>query len=145
MNLKYEKIKQKLSEKDFKFTNQRKAVYDVFYNNRNRYLSANEVYEKVRKKHKTGLTTIYRTIELLKDLNLLKEMPIAGEETYYILIPKKHKHHIVCTKCKKVEEIDECMMEDMGEKISDESGFKITGHELIIYGICKKCIEKYNL
>jgi len=117
-----DKIKQKLTEKGYKLTPQREMVYEIFFNNSDKYLSASEIYDRVRKKtKKAGLTTVYRTIELLSAVELIEKMPIVADESYYIISSDGHKHHIVCTNCRCVMEIDNCVMKEMGEQITNET------------------------
>jgi Fe2+ or Zn2+ uptake regulation protein len=140
MKKNYIQIKKLLSQKGYKFTNQRKLVYDVFLKHRDRYLSAGEVYDYARRKtEKAGLTTIYRTIDILLSVEIIQKMPIVADESYYILSSPGHKHHIVCVKCRQANEIDACMIDQMSDRITSDTGFSITGHKLIVYGVCRKC------
>jgi Fur family transcriptional regulator, ferric uptake regulator len=140
MKKNYNRIKNILSQNGYKLTSQRKLVYDIFINHKNKYLCASEVYDYARKKSSSaGLTTIYRTIDILLSVGIIQKMPIEADESYYILASKGHKHHIVCVNCRQVCEIDTCMIDQMSESITTDTGFSITGHKLIVYGVCAKC------
>ena len=89
----------------YRFTEPRKAVMDVLQRT-NKHLSAEEVYWEVRKIYPhAGLTTVYRTLELLVQMGALNRHDFGDGRARYELIEGpggKHHHHLVCAECKKV-------------------------------------------
>lgn len=83
-------------------------------------------------------TTIYRELKFLMDSQIIEKMILGGVE-YYELI-SEHHHHLVCLKCRKIEEVFlDNHLENQEKKLAKKSGFKITGHALEFFGFCKKC------
>ena len=114
------------------------------------HLSAEEIYMKVHKVYPSvGLTTVYRTLELLVDMGLVSRFVFGdGKARYELAIgPKgqRHHHHLVCTKCGRVVDYSDFVDEekellDKTEKmLSKRYNFKILSHQIHFYGLCDKC------
>lgn len=131
-----------LREHGFKVTPQRRAVLDVIAASTG-HLTAAAIYERVHEEHPAiGLVTIYRTLEVLADLDLVCR--IHGEEgsrSYLMRRPNGHHHHIVCSSCGAVADFTKCDIDALERRISRETGFKIQGHLLEFEGICRRCLE----
>lgn len=68
-------IEEKLREKEFKLTPQRRATLDVLIENQSKHLSTEDVYELVKSKYPNiGLATIYRTLQLFDDFDIVKKL-----------------------------------------------------------------------
>lgn len=84
-----------------------------------------------------GLATTYRTVELLRASGSIH--PLLGEgEHVYVRCGPDHHHHLVCTSCGGVQETELCAA-PAPEELRRLHGFRSTGHELDIYGICERC------
>lgn len=97
-----------------------------------------ELHERARKlEPKLGLATTYRTVELLRASGGVH--PLLGEGRHaYISCRPEHHHHLVCTSCGGVEETDLCSAPSE-EELRRRHGFRAAGHELDIYGTCRRC------
>jgi len=83
-------------------------------------------------------TTVYRELKFLMENKIVEKIVLGGVE-YYELI-SEHHHHLVCLKCRKIEEVFlDNHLENQEKKLAKKSGFKITGHALEFFGFCKKC------
>lgn len=133
----------------YRITVPRQAILDVL-SKTNEHLSAEDIYLKVHKSYPgTGLTTVYRTVELLVDLGLLFKFDFGDKRARYELAegPKgeRHHHHLVCTDCKRVIDYTDFIDEekellDRTEKgLSKKHNFKINGHSIQFFGLCDKC------
>lgn len=97
-----------------------------------------EIFDVARAAHPAlGLATTYRTIELLRRAGSVHPLPGAGRAAYVRCRPDHH-HHLVCVSCGGVEETDLCAAPSDAE-LRRRHGFRAQGHELDIYGVCKKC------
>lgn len=87
-------------------------------------------------------TTIYRALEHLKSKNLVQEVDFGEGKKRYELNSGKHHHHLVCTECKKIDEVyipgD---IEKIERKIVKQKHFKITNHALEFFGLCNNCVS----
>ena len=131
-----------LKERGYKFTEQRKAIIEVI-GKKGEHYNASEIFERVGKKiPDVSFSTIYRNIELLLGLGILKKISIEEGLNHFELASKDHHHHIICKSCGYVKEIDLCPYKDIEKKRLDEIGFEPMEHKFEIYGLCKKCKNK---
>ena len=98
------------------------------------------------------LSSVFRTLEALRDSGLLEEYRLPGEkQTYFSLIKPgrahgergtpsgHHHHHIVCQGCGRVSHLDMCLPQGWMGKAEGRSGFRITEHNLEFKGWCSRC------
>ena len=143
MNDKVSDLVDQMKRCGYKVTNQRELILKEF-TEKGGHLSAQEVYENVRKviPH-ISLTTIYRNIEMLTAIGVLYPVELAsasdGSALYEINRIHDHHHHLVCTKCGKIIEFNMCLFQEIGKKLSSITQFKIDEHRLKVFGRCPKC------
>ncbi|MDU5111333.1 MAG: Fur family transcriptional regulator [Clostridium sp.] len=101
-------------------------------------LSAENIYDECKKKNNNlNLSTVYRTLDLLEEKDVIKKISIDGP-SLYILKRENHKHILECDVCHKCVEIP-CPMEEIEEAIKAKVGFSLTQHKLELNGICDQC------
>ena len=127
-------------------TPQRQIVLQIFLDHPGEHLSAEDVHGLLRdKRAEIGLATVYRSLELLSTLGILQKMEFGdGCSRYEVNTtdPKAHHHHhLICTKCNKVIEFEDDLLDDLERDISSKSGFKILDHQVKFFGTCKECQE----
>ena len=104
-------------------------------------LSADSIYTECKKQENNlNLSTIYRTLELLEEKNVIKKINIDGP-AIFVLKKENHKHILQCDVCHKSVEIP-CPMEEIEEAIKAQVGFSLTKHKLELNGICDKCKKR---
>ncbi|MHB1126426.1 MAG: Fur family transcriptional regulator [Bacillota bacterium] len=142
MQEKINAICEKLHEKDYKVTPQRRVILKAFVDNAEQHLSAEEVYGIVKERHpEIGLATVYRTLDLFADLEILRKMNFDDGRSRYEFCNQEvhHHHHLICLKCGCVTEFEDDLLETLETVISKKSNFEIVDHQLKFYGFCKKC------
>lgn len=142
-------LRARLSERQHKMTPQRQIVLQIFLDHPGEHLSAEDVHDILRtEKVEIGLATVYRTLELLSDLGILQKMEFGDGCSRYEVNDtdptRHHHHHLICTKCGKVEEFDEDLLETLEADIERKTGFRTLDHQVKFFGICKECQEKGN-
>jgi len=135
--------RQKLKKNGFKITPGREAIIAFFLNN-NRYATPETVWKKVNKSlPRLGLPTVYRNLEQMHKIGILTQVEGAENRFYFGLCraknPEEHHHHIVCTKCHKIDEVKVCELENLTASIETITGFKIFEHSLQFKGLCRQC------
>jgi Fur family transcriptional regulator, ferric uptake regulator len=133
----------------YRITSGREAILDVLSRS-DKHLSAEDIYMQVHPKYPNiGLTTVYRTLDVLADLGLVFRFDFGDRRARYELSqgPKgtRHHHHLICTKCNRVidytdfidEEVELLNQTERG--LSSKYDFKITNHLIQFYGLCNKC------
>lgn len=112
--------------------------------NENVPISVDDIFYKLKSKsenNKLSLSTVYRIIDKLIELNIVRKASTDEKKTLYELTQKGHRHYIICTKCKKMIALDTCPIKELEEKIYQNTGFHITGHKYELYGICQDCFN----
>ena len=135
-----------LKNKGLKVTNQRLLVLEALAACPDRHLTAEEIYEIIKTDcPEIGLATVYRTIQLLLELQLIDRINLDdGFVRYEIGNGKeggtKHRHHhLVCRKCGRVISFQDDLLEELEDKIVKTTGFQVMDHEVKLYGYCKEC------
>lgn len=119
-------------------TPQRRAIVGIIEEHGG-HLSADEIYRLARRKvPRLSLSTVYRTLELLKDLDLVSELHLAGDHYRYEAQCGEHQH-LVCLNCGKVDEFQCTHSSEIHEKLAELHGFKITSSRVELFGYCEEC------
>jgi len=127
-----------LKEAQLKNTKGREVVLEVIKKS-SMPISAEDVYNLVNKKISINLSTVYRTLSTLSQKGVLISNIMFDKKTYYQINNLAHKHILVCEVCHSQTPIKDCPLHHLEDKIAEETGFVIKGHNLEIIGICSKC------
>ncbi|MFH1087550.1 MAG: Fur family transcriptional regulator [Chloroflexota bacterium] len=128
-----------LKEKGYRLTSQRAAVLDVLHGS-DSHLTAEDIYGRVRASYpQVNRSTVYRTLELLKELELVDETDFSGDRLYYHHEEKGHHHHLVCRACGRVMDTGEEILGPLKEHLVREYGFLPDMRHLAIFGYCGGC------
>lgn len=144
----YVVLKEDLKKKGYKLTPQRRAIVDTIVLNEGKHLTAEEIYDEVKKDcPEIGLATVYRTILLLEEIGVVSRLHLNDGCSRYELVHSDeiHRHHhLICNVCNKVIEVKDDLLEEIEVRVEKEYKFKIVDHALKFYGICNECQEKNN-
>src|SRR3982751_4842199 len=121
-------------------TGQRDLILEIFLRTEE-HLSSEDLYGLVKKKDPTvGFTTIYRTLRLLTEAGLAREVRFGDNKTYYEHhYNHDHHDHMICTECGKIIEFFSAQIEELQDKMAEQFGFRLTNHSLRMWGICEDC------
>ena len=139
----------RLRQHSCRITVPRQVILEVLSKEK-KHVSAEEIFLKVHKKYPDiGLTTVYRTLNLLTEIGLILKFDFGDGKARYELSsgPEKeeHHHHLVCTNCKRVIdyrdfiEEEEKLFKKTEKVLTDKYNFKITDHFVRFYGLCEEC------
>jgi Fe2+ or Zn2+ uptake regulation protein len=105
-----------------------------------RQLSAQELWRRVRLRLPgVGRATVFRTLEALVGAGAARRLEREGHVSAYVACRPVHHHHLVCTSCGRVEEIDEAFVRPMADQLADRRGFVVDDARLDFYGRCARC------
>ena len=130
----------RLRRQSRKFTGARQAILEVLRHHAHP-LSIKEIFAELPKGD-CDLATVYRSMHLLEKMGMVKRFDFGDGAARFELLAEGedgHHHHLVCTRCSGVIEIEECLMQDLEEKIAYRNGFKAVTHKLEFFGICPEC------
>jgi Fur family ferric uptake transcriptional regulator len=105
------------------------------------FRSAQQLHADLRARGaKVGLTTVYRTLQLLADAGEVDQMRLPdGEQLYRRCAGDRHHHHLVCRGCGRTVEVEGPAVERWAQRVAAEHGFTDVGHTLEIFGTCAAC------
>ena len=102
--------------------------------------TAQELHQRlVRRGRPIGLATVYRALHAMSKAGVIDALPHGTNETCYRLCGEEHHHHMVCSSCHRVVELDGCPATDWIARRARREGFTITGHRLEVTGLCAAC------
>ena len=132
-----------LQDRKLKLTPHRQLILDNFLENEG-HRSVEDMHRAVREKDpRIGYTTVYRTMKILADCGLAREIDLAdGITRYEHLYNHAHHDHMICMQCDKSIEFYKPEIEALQEEASEQLGFKVLDHKLQIYGLCSDCREE---
>ena len=104
-------------------------------------VTAQALWRRLRERGDSGvgLATVYRTLALLNEKGVIDSLSHHGTEHCYRLCADTHHHHLLCSSCHRVIEVDECGLGGWLDEVSARHGFVATDHRVEIVGLCAAC------
>ena len=135
-------LQNKLNQEGMRLTRPRQAVMEILMGAKVP-LSPQSIHQRsMESDEEIGLVTVYRTLDLLAELGLVRRVHDHDECQGYVLASPGHHHHLICRKCgKAVEFTGEDDLTSMLDRIRRQTGYNIDEHILQLYGLCPKCQE----
>jgi len=130
-----------LRKKGYKATTQRIAICRFALSSRE-HPTAQGIYRKIKTLHPTvSLATVYKTLQVLRQLNLVQELAFPQGETRFDsnLIPHVN---VACLRCGSVTDVNDRAVQDVVARVASKARFAVTRERFDIYGICEKCARK---
>ncbi|QBD78705.1 transcriptional repressor [Ktedonosporobacter rubrisoli] len=104
--------------------------------------TVDDLWQELRQEEpRLGRATVYRSVEMLVNMNLLDRIEFADGTHHYRVCGGSHHHHLTCTRCHRVVEVDACLPADQFSAIARKTDFSIEGHSLTLFGRCSECRE----
>ncbi len=106
-----------------------------------RPISAQELYERVGLIEKgIGRATVFRTLQSLQEAGIVQHVSLAGNQAGYLLCASSgHHHHLVCTHCGRVEDLEEDEVAPFLARVERDHRFSADHASFNIYGSCAEC------
>ncbi len=147
-NMKYESLLERfkdiLKHNNLKFTKQREAILKTLYKN-DQHFSPESLYMLLKKKYprlNIGIATVYRSLNLLEDSNIVTSISLGAAGKKYELGNKPHHDHMICKVCEVIIEFEDSVIENRQEEIAKINGFRLDEHIMQLYGVCSSCQKK---
>lgn len=142
----------RLHDAGFRLTWPREIILSLLCGT-DRHLSAEDLYLRaVKITPSIGLTTVYRTLDLLGRIGMVQRIDFGDKKARYELSgdfhPREHHHHLVCVRCKNIVDYSHFLDEEMElmkkteKELSRRHNFQITHHVINFYGVCGRCLKK---
>jgi len=121
-----------------KMTSQRQSILDMI-NASDRHWEAEELARSLTDSGSPiGIATVYRGLATLEAAGLIESIQLADKKRYE-RADKAHHDHMICTACGYIEEFAHATIESLQLSIAAEKGFTVSGHQLVMFGLCRKC------
>jgi Fur family ferric uptake transcriptional regulator len=134
-----QKLRRHLKENDLRFTNERLTILEEIFTFPSHF-DAEQLFIHIRKKHNhISRATVYRTLELLYQIGIIKKETLGQDFASYELdfnVP--HHDHMICLECGKVVEFLDDVIEKRQQEISENYGMEMIRHQLQIFVRCKE-------
>jgi len=128
-----------LREKGYRLTPQRMMVLEAIEASHD-HISAEEIHARARRQYPyINISTVYRTLELLKENGLVTETDLGGGRFLYHPAGKAQHHHLVCRKCGKVRDIDIKVLDNLRDQLRAQYSFDAELEHIAIFGTCVRC------
>lgn len=106
------------------------------------HVSATQIAEEVRRQFPSiDVSTVYRTLDVLKRMRLVSETDLGTGDTMFEWLPDRPHHHLICTSCQQVDAIDHSYFEALERRLREERGFRPNFDHFAIFGLCRSCAE----
>lgn len=130
-------IKEELNKHNLRVTKQRSSILLVLRNHHTP-LTIDQIIEKADVE--MDLSTVYRILDAFVENKLVNRTVLQEPNSaVYDYNRNIHRHHLICTECMEITVVKDCPLGTYEEEVEEETGFKVTHHQLELYGICKKC------
>lgn len=141
----YDTYEEVLKSNGLKSTKHRNEILDLISKSENP-MTADDIYINLKNRNVSiNLSTVYRILDTLVSKKIIIKSNITGDnKALYEYNRQEHRHHLICSGCKKMFTIDGCPLEEYEKSLSSKLGFDITGHKLEIFGYCKECKNSHK-
>ncbi len=138
-----EKFREFLAIRGEKLTAPRRLLVRHIFNS-HKHFDADELVAELpsdAQGRKVSRATVYRTLRLLVEANLLRELRLTNRTAYEHDYGYPSHDHLHCTECNAVVEFRNDALRKLRDEVSREHGFRASGHRFVITGLCPKCVR----
>lgn len=136
-----ERFEEYLQTRGLRQTSQRKFLIDAVFEE-HEHFDADELIDRLPRrgeKNYVSSATVYRTLREFVDAGLLKSFQLDGRTVYELDYGYPQHDHLYCTRCRKLVEFQSDQLMKLRDEVALEKGFRVSGHRMIIQGICREC------
>jgi len=131
-----------LRDEGYRLTPQRMMILDIIFNSQG-HITAEDVHQRVRQQYPfVDISTVYRTLNLLKKLRLITETDLGGGSVRYERLERGRHHHLVCRQCAASFPLEHSLLAPLEERLLGEYGFAADLDHFAIFGLCRRCQEQ---
>lgn len=108
------------------------------------HLDADELHLLAKAREpRLSLSTVYRTLSLLKELDLIEELHFDEEHHHYeIKVREAEHHHLICLNCGEIIEFENPLIDKIKAQVAQDQNFRVTGAHIDLKGYCQRCSER---
>jgi Fur family peroxide stress response transcriptional regulator len=135
----FEELMSKLREREYRLTPQRVALLRLLATSQG-HPSAAQLYDQLQDQFPTTSPgTVYKTLNLLKDLDEVLELGFSDDDNRYDGNKPYPHPHLICIRCRKIMDSEVSLTQNLVQEVVQQSGYQLVGHRLDFYGLCPDC------
>ena len=128
-----------IKERGMRITPQRAIILEVVESLRG-HITAEDVFQQVQRVNAyISLATVYRTLEMLREMNLITQTNFGQSQAHFALKDHGPHHHLVCLNCHQLEEFSDDIFDPIRVRMEDSYGFEVHTEHMSLFGICQAC------
>lgn len=128
-----------LRETGYRLTPQRMMVVSILYDSPD-HVTAEDIHARMVEHYPyVDISTVYRTLQLLKKLHIVSETDLGGGSVRFELTRQDRHHHMVCRSCGRTFALDDELVEPLRARIDERYGFQADMDHFAVFGVCKDC------
>ncbi|HVA85048.1 MAG TPA: Fur family transcriptional regulator [Candidatus Saccharimonadales bacterium] len=131
-----------LDRAGYAVTAPRRAVADLVEQRDGHFTALDLVTEARRRRLGVGRATVFRAIELFEELGLVERLDLPTGEHAYVVCEPVHHHHVVCQRCGRDAEIEDCGIDALAASIESNTGYLVGLHRIELFGLCPACLSQ---
>lgn len=138
-----ERFEEYLQSKGLRQTGQRRHLIEIVFS-QHEHFDAEELIERLPRRGDpkyVSPATVYRTLREFVDAGLLRSFQLDGRTVYEHDYGYPQHDHLYCTRCRKLFEFQSEELMRIRDEVAAERGFRVTGHRMIIQGVCRDCVK----
>jgi Fur family ferric uptake transcriptional regulator len=128
-----------LDRSPYRTTAPRRAVARLIADHDGHFSAAELVAEARERRLAVGRATVFRTLEMLAELDLVERIDLPSGEHAYVACEPAHHHHVVCSSCGRTADIDDAGMRAVVREVARRTGYRVDEHRLELFGLCPAC------
>lgn len=128
-----------------RMTEPRRAVARLIADRGGHFSAADLVADARERRLAVGRATIFRTLDLLAELDLVERIDLPSGEHAYVACEPAHHHHVVCSGCGRSDDIDDAGMRAVVREVARRTGYRVDDHRLELFGLCPDCQARKEL
>jgi Fur family ferric uptake transcriptional regulator len=122
-----------------RLTAPRRAVAELISEHDGHFTAADLESSARRRRLELSRATLFRSLELLTELGVVERVDLPTGEHAYVPCAPAHHHHVVCSRCGRATDVEDCGVAAAVDEISRRSGYLIESHRLELFGLCRHC------
>jgi Fur family ferric uptake transcriptional regulator len=128
-----------LDRAGYRLTEPRRAVASLIAEHAGHFTAADLVAHARARRLGIGRATVFRALEVLAELRAIQRIDLPSGEHAYVACEPLHHHHVVCSRCGRVDDIADEGLRTVVREVSRRTGYRVDEHRLELFGLCPTC------
>lgn len=129
-----------LDRAGFRLTHPRQSIAALVADQDGHFTAAELVASARARRLGVGRATIFRTLDVLEELDLVERLDLPSGEHAYVVCEPAHHHHVVCSRCGRTAEIEDAGLRLVVREVARRTGYRVDEHRLELFGLCPACL-----